>query len=105
MVRGDVFEVKLRRRRGHVQHGRRYAVVVQADNLLALSTVVICPTSQSTLAASFRPEIQVAGESTKVMCEMAGVVDPSNLGGQVDHLSFDEIRAVEDALRLILELA
>jgi hypothetical protein len=29
--------------RGRVQYSGRYAVIVQADDLLALSTVVICP--------------------------------------------------------------
>ncbi len=59
MVRGDVHSISLPRRRGRVQHGRRYAVIVQADDLLALSTVVICPTSISAPAASFHPEIAV----------------------------------------------
>ena len=56
MVRGDVYAITLPRRRGRVQHGRRYAVVVQADDLLALSTVIVCPTSTSTPPASFHPE-------------------------------------------------
>ena len=34
MVRGDVHAIVLPGRRGHVQHGRRLAVVVQADDLL-----------------------------------------------------------------------
>jgi mRNA-degrading endonuclease toxin of MazEF toxin-antitoxin module len=28
---------------GRVQYGGRYAVIVRSDDLLALSTVVICP--------------------------------------------------------------
>ena len=43
VVRGDVHAITLPRKRRHVQGGRRYAVIVQADDLLALSTVVICP--------------------------------------------------------------
>lgn len=53
MVSGDVHAIRLPRRRGHVQHGRRFAVIVQADDLLALSTIVVCPTSTSTPPASF----------------------------------------------------
>jgi hypothetical protein len=34
VVRGDVHAITLPRRRGHVQQGRRYAVIVQADDLL-----------------------------------------------------------------------
>jgi mRNA-degrading endonuclease toxin of MazEF toxin-antitoxin module len=79
-------------------------VVVQADDLLALSTVVICPTSQSTPAASFHPEVAVADESTRVMCEMVGAVDARRLGKQAGHLTLDELRAVDDALSLVLDL-
>jgi mRNA interferase MazF len=104
VVRGDVQAIKLPRGRGRAQHGRRYAVIVQADDLLALSTVVICPTSQSAPAASFHPDIAPGGESTRVLCEMVGAVDARSLGDQIGHLSFDEMRGVDDALRLVLDL-
>ena len=105
VVRGDVHAIALPRRHGHVQHGKRFAVVVQADDLLALSTVVICPTSQSTPPASFHPEIEVEGAPTRVMCEMVGAVDARVLGEQVGHLSLEELRRVDDALALVLDLA
>lgn len=102
MVRGDVHAITMPRGRGRVQHGRRYAVIVQADALLTLSTVVICPTSMSAPAASFHPEIEFGGELTKVLCEMVGVVDARNLGEQVGHVSYDELRTVDDGLALVL---
>ena len=105
MVRGDLHEIKLPARRGHVQHGRRYAVVVQADDLLSLSTVVMCPTSRSAFPASFHPEITVLDHSTQVLCEMIGAVDARALGKRVGHLAHDEMQAVEDALQLVLDLA
>ncbi len=105
MVRGDVHTITLSRRRGHAQHGRRLAVVVQADDLLALSTVVICPTSMSTPPASFHPEVTVAGDATRVMCEMVGVVDARRLGDHVGTLSRDELTSVDEALRLVLDLS
>jgi mRNA interferase MazF len=104
VVRGDVLGIRLPRGRGRVQHGRRYAVIVQADDLLVLSTVVICPTSTSTPAASFHPEIELDGQPTRVLCEMIGAVDARNLGDQVAHLGHEELRAVEDALSLVLDL-
>ena len=104
MVRGDVHAISLQAR-GHVRRGRRLAVVVQADDLLGLSTVVICPTSRSTPAASFHPEVDVDGETTKVMCEMVDAVDARSLGEQVGHLTREELSSVEDALRLVLDLA
>ncbi len=104
MVRGDVHALKLPSGRGRVQHGRRYAVIVQADDLLALSTVVVCPTSLSAPPASFHPEVELGDEQTRVMCEMVGAVDSRTLGKQVAHLGFDELRAIDDALLLVLGL-
>jgi mRNA interferase MazF len=105
VVRGDIRAIVLPQRRGHAQRGRRYAVVVQADDLLALSTVVICPTSTSTPPASFHPEITVGEETTRVMCEMVGAVDARVLGEHAGHLALDELRAFEEALELVLDLA
>jgi mRNA interferase MazF len=104
VVRGDVHEIVLPRRRGRVQSGRRYAVVVQADDLLALSTVVVCPTSQSTRDASFHPEVSIEDEASHVLCEMVGAVDARRLGRRVEHLTLDEMRAVDDGLLLVLDL-
>lgn len=104
MLRGDVHAIVLPRGRGRVQHGRRYAVIVQADALLALSTVVVCPTSQSTPSASFHPEITIGGETTRVMCEMVGAIDARSLGELVGHLGLEELRRVDDGLELVLEL-
>lgn len=104
MVRGDVHAITLPRGRGRVQQGRRFAVVVQADDLLALSTVVVCPTSTSTPPASFHPDVEVGDEPTRVMCEMVGAVDARMLGQQVGHLTLDEMRSIDEALELVLDL-
>lgn len=104
MVRGDVHAITLPRKRGHVQQGRRYAVIVQADDLLALSTVIICPTSHSAFPASFHPEIQLQGQPTQVLCEMIGAVDARALGEHIGHLALDEQRALDEALQLVLDL-
>jgi len=105
VVRGDLHRIKLPGKRGHVQAGRRYAVVVQPNDLLALSTVVVCPTSRSAFAASFHPEVMIGGQSTQVLCEMVGVVDARALGKQVGTVTHNELRDVEDALQLVLDLA
>jgi mRNA-degrading endonuclease toxin of MazEF toxin-antitoxin module len=104
VVRGDVHAITLPGGRGRVQRGRRLAVIVQADDLLALSTVVVCPTSTSTPPASFHPDVRVGEESTRVMCEMVGAVDARALGRQIGHLPLDDMRRVEDALLLVLDL-
>lgn len=104
MVRGDIHQIKLPGRRGHVQEGRRYAVIVQADDMLGLSTLVVCPTSRSAFPASFHPEVTIADEPTQVLCEMVGAIDARALGARAGHLTHDELRAVEDALLLVLDL-
>ena len=104
MVRGDVHAITLPRHRGHAQHGHHYGVIVQADDLLAFSTVIICPTSRSTPPASFHPEVTVEGEPTRVMCEMIGVVDARALGAHAGHLTHDEMQRLDDALALVLDL-
>jgi mRNA interferase MazF len=104
VVRGDVHHIKLPGKRGHVQEGRRFAVIVQADDLLALSTVVICPTSRSAFSASFHPEVTIDDQPTQVLCEMVGAVDARALGERASHLTHNELRAVEDALLLVLDL-
>ena len=105
MVRGDVHAIALPKKRGHVQHGKRYAVVVQADDLLRLSTVVVCPTSQSAPSASFHPDVTIEEESTRVLCEMVGAVDARAIGEPIAHLSLDDLAAVEEGLQLVLDLA
>ncbi len=104
MVRGDVHAITLPRRRGHVQQGRRFAVIVQADDLMALSTVLVCPTSRSAFPASFHPEITLLEQPTQILCEMAGAVDARMLGEHVGHLALEDIRAIDDALLLVLDL-
>ena len=79
-------------------------MIVQADDLLALSTVVVCPTSASTPPASFHPEVVIDGDATRVMCEMVGAVDARALGTRVGRLAVDELRDVDDALALVLDL-
>jgi mRNA interferase MazF len=88
-----------------VQHGQRYGVIVQADELATLSTVVICPTSQSAAPASFRPQIDLGESRAQVLCEMATAVDARSLGEQVGHLSFDDLAAVDEALGLVFNLS
>lgn len=105
MTRGDVYRVRLPKRGGREQHGPRFAVVVQADALLGLSTVLVAPTSRSALPASFRPEVEVAGQSTRVMVEQLRALDIGRLDDFADRLGPDEMRDVDEALSLVLALS
>ena len=105
MVRGEVFRLPApRRARGHEQRGARYAVVVQADVFLDLSTVLVSPTSTSARPASFRPTIELKGEETRVLVEQTTVVDPQLLGRSAGRLSTSELGALDEALALVLGL-
>jgi mRNA interferase MazF len=103
-VRGEVYRLRAPRdARGHEQSGARYAVVVQSDQL-PLSTWLVAPTSTSARAATFRPEVEIGGSTTRVLAEQATAVDPTRLGDPVGQLSFTELRRVDAALRLVLDL-
>lgn len=105
MVRGEVFRLPARREaRGREQQGARYAVIVQADEFLELSTTLVAPTSTSALPASFRPAITLGGRETRVLVEQTTVVDPGRLGRSAGRLDAGELRAVDEALALILGL-
>ena len=105
MVRGAVFRLPARRKaRGHEQRGARYAVIVQADEFLELSTTLVAPTSASARPASFRPTITLGGRETRVLVEQTTVVDPQRLGRSAGRLAAGELRAVDEALSLILGL-
>jgi mRNA interferase MazF len=105
VVRGEVLRLRIpRETRGSEQRGARFAVVVQADELLALSTVLVAPTSRSAPARSFRPVIEIDGEPTRVLVEQATAVSVERLGDSAGRLTAQELRAVDDALALVFGL-
>lgn len=104
MRRGDVFRLRQGRRQGHEQSGTRYGVIVQSDALMRLSTVLIAPTSTSARAASFRPEIEIDGQTTRVLVEQSGAIDVTRLGAYHGHLSAEEQWGIDLALETVLDL-
>jgi mRNA interferase MazF len=105
VVRGEVFRLPAPgRARGREQQGARYAVVVQADDFLGLSTALVAPTSTSARPATFRPTIALLGTKTRVLVEQTSVVDSQRLGDSAGRLGAAEMRALDDALRLVLGL-
>lgn len=103
-MRGEVYRLRAPQdAQGHEQRGSRYAVVVQSDQF-PLSTWMVAPTSTSARPASFRPEVAIAGQTTRVLAEQTVAVDPARLGAGLAQLTFDELRQVDAALRLVLDL-
>ena len=105
MQRGDVYRFKVPKGVGREQQGERFGVVVQADAMLPRSVVLVAPTSRSARPASFRPEVTVAGDSTRVLVEQLGAVDVQRLGRRVGTLAADQMWDVDEALITVLGLA
>ena len=79
--------------------------MVQSDAFLPRSVVLIAPTSRSARPASFRPEVEIEGITTRVLVEQVGAVDVGGLGELVGHLSPEERWGIDTALLTVLGLA
>jgi mRNA interferase MazF len=101
-MRGEVYRLPARGR-GHEQRGRRYAVVLQPD-WLSLSTWIVAFTSTSARATTFRPAVVIVDQETRVMCDQLATVDLQRLNEPVGFLTLDELRRVDEALALVLNL-
>ncbi|MFN0153021.1 MAG: type II toxin-antitoxin system PemK/MazF family toxin [Gaiella sp.] len=107
MTRGDIVRLRGPRRakgQGREPRGPRYGVVVQASDLLALSTVVVVPTSTRAQEASFRPAITVAGTATRALADELTAIDGSRVAETVGRLSWQEIGELDRALQTVLGL-
>jgi mRNA interferase MazF len=102
--RGDVVVLRLPKGVGDEQRGQRFGVVVQSDALLPRSVVLIAPTSTSAKNSSFRPEIQILGERTKVLVEQVAALDVGRLGEIVMNLHGEAMWNIDDALSTVLGL-
>lgn len=89
---------------GHEQSGRRYGVIVQASELLPRSVVLVAPTSRSARPASFRPEIDLLGETTRVLVEQVGAVDATRFGELVGKVTPEQQWGIDEALMTVLGL-
>jgi mRNA interferase MazF len=79
----------------------RYGVIVQANELLPRSVVLVAPISLSAKAASFRPEIELLGETTRVLVEQVGAIDAGRLVGRV---APEQQWGIDEALMTVLGL-
>ena len=105
MLRGEVYRFKIPKGSGHEQIGVRYGVVVQADEFLPRSVVIVAPTSRSARQASFRPPVEVEGETALVLVEQLGAIDIQRLGKRVAQLSVEDIWSLDEALLTYLGLS
>jgi mRNA interferase MazF len=61
-------------------------------------------TSRNAKRASFRPEVEVAGDLARVLVEQLGAVDVQRLGRRVGRLTAEEMWSVDEALVVVLGL-
>jgi mRNA interferase MazF len=78
--------------------------VVQSDDLLVLSTVLVAPTSRSASPATFRPMIDIAGAPTRVLADQVRALDAQSITASLGRLSGEELRALDEALAVVLGL-
>ena len=104
-MRGDVYEMRDNPdAKGHEQQGHRYAVILQSDTLLR-STVIAAPTSTSARDSSYRPEVEIKGQRTKVLVEQMQCIDPQRrLGRKVGRIDVAEQLDIDRTVKLVLGL-
>jgi len=79
-------------------------VILQADFLCRLSTLIVAPTFTSASPAIFRPEVEPNGKTTRVSIDQLRAVDTSRLGDFAGRLSPHEIEEIDDVLLRVLSL-
>ena len=72
--------------------------------MLPRTVILVAPTSRSARPASFRPEIDVLGEATRVLVEQVGAVDVGRRGDLVGHVSPEQQWGIDEALLTVLGL-
>jgi mRNA interferase MazF len=97
--RGDVVELRLAKGVGHEQRSRRFGVVVQSDALSPRSVVLISPRSTSAKDSTFRPEVEILGEKTKILVEQVAALDVGRLGETITRLHGGAMWNVDDKAR------
>ena len=79
-------------------------MIVQANEFLPRSVILVAPTSRSARPASFRPEIDLLSETTRVLVEQIGAVDAGRLGELVGRVSPEQQWGIDEALITVLGL-
>jgi mRNA interferase MazF len=98
VIRGAVYRIDLGHPRGHEQRGRRLGLVVSPSRS-ALSVVTVVPTSTSARPAVHRPELEIAGRTTRLLIDQIRSIDTDYVvGDPVDYLARDQMAQVELAL-------
>lgn len=104
--RGDVYWVALDPSMGTEIRKTRPAVVVSNDSANAFGTRVVVLPVTSNVSSLFPGEalVTVSGKRCRVLGDQVRSVDKRRLRGRVGSLSREDLRAVDGALRITLDL-
>lgn len=98
MIRGAVYRIDLGRHRGHDQGGKRLGLVISPSGS-PLSLVTVIPSSTSAGPSIHRPELEIAGRSTRILTDQIRSIDLRYVVGEpVDYLTRDQLVEIELAL-------
>jgi len=98
VIRGAVYRIDLGRPRCHEQGGKRLGLVVSPSDS-PLSVVTVIPTSTSAGPSIHRPELQIAGRSTRVLIDQIRSIDTRYVvGDPLDYLTRDQLIEIDLAL-------
>ena len=79
-------------------------MVVPQPDWLSLSTWLVASTSTSARSTSFRPPVSIGDRETLVMCDQLDTTDLRRLTEPAGWLAVDEVRRVDEALALVMDL-
>lgn len=104
IFRGAIYEIKAAPgAKGHEQQGKRLCIIIQSDRFTS-NALIVALTSTSAGPAVYRPEIDVDGTKTRILCDQIYTVDSSRLGAFKGALSAGELADLDRALMLKLGL-
>ena len=98
VIRGAIYQIDPGRPRGHEQGGKRLGLVVSPSES-PLSVVTVIPTSTSAGPSIHRPELEIAGRTTRLLVDQIRSIDVDYVvGDPVDYLTRDQLAEAELAL-------
>lgn len=104
VIRGAVYRVDPGdAKRGHEQRGRRLGLVISPADM-PWNVVTVIPTSTVAQPAIFRPELEIAGERTRMLVDQVRTVDTDYIHDLVHYCTRDQMMQVEHALTFYLGL-
>ncbi len=108
IVRGDVFYADLGENKGSVQGGERPVVIIQNDIGNRKSTTVIIAAITSAQKNKMPTHVKLNSEFLEkesiVLLEQIRTLNKYDLREKIGELSFKEIRAIDKAIRVSLDL-